>query len=239
MLRARLLYFCRLLNSRHTFLIALLSSRSAAGAVIMTWTLQLHRDLITLFNASPRLRAEINRIESLHVCGPPCSLFCQHKLFSIVTTMPKYFDKCVHELSFVSSSLDSVALCYFDIPSAFKCEACSLSFACSRALHMHCMKLHAIRSIFRYYADADGVCPICSSDFLTRLRLISHLSDPRRTKCSVHLHLVTKLTEARVEELDQHDRYLKQASKKQGHSHVLAVGQATSASGRLLGKPSL
>ena len=73
MLRARLLYFCRLLNSRHTFLIALLSSRSAAGAVIMPWTLQLRRDLILLFNAFPRLRAESNRIESpsLHVCGPP------------------------------------------------------------------------------------------------------------------------------------------------------------------------
>ena len=190
-------------------------------------------------NSSPRLRSEINRTKApaSHTCGPECSSFCHRKLHNIVSSLPDLFIQCVHELSFVGSFLDRVAIGDCDNP--FRCEVCFLSFACSRALHMHCTKVHAKRSVFKYYAECDGVCPVCKSNYLTRLRLISHLSDPRRTKCSSQLHLCPKLSDARVEELDQMDRSLKRAASKQGHSHLLAVGQATSASGRLLGKPSL
>ena len=65
---------------------------------------------------------------------------------------------------------------------------------------------------------------------------MSHLSDPRRTKCSSQLSAVARLSDARVAELDALDREAKRLAARNGHTHVLAVGQCTSASGRLLGR---
>ena len=34
-----------------------------------------------------------------------------------------------------------------------------------------------------FFADDDGVCGACGTNFRTRLRLLDHLSDARRTHC--------------------------------------------------------
>ena len=116
------------------------------------------------------------------------------------------------------------------------CGDCSVVFASSRVLRMHRTKKHNQRSDIRYYADSNGVCPVCNACFCSRLRLISHLSDPRRTRFSPQLSGIARLSEARVAELDALDRQAKRLAARDGHTHVLAVSQASSASGRSLGR---
>ena len=152
---------------------------------------------------------------------------------------PAVFSKCVHELSFSRSSLDRVA--FADAPApvlTHACEECRLSFSSSRALRMHRAKKHNLRSHFKFYADSNGICPVCHACLCSMLMLLSHLSDTRRIKCSSQLSCFPRLSQERVDELDDLDRVAKRLSARSGHSHVLAVGQATSASGRCLGRAS-
>ena len=87
----------------------------------------------------------------------------------------------------------------------------------------------------RFFADDNGVCGACGTNFRTRLRLLHHLSDARRTHCRNECNggTVTKLSNERVDELD---RVARTAAKQSGHSHVIAQLPALSSNGRVVGR---
>ena len=63
------------------------------------------------------------------------------------------------------------------------CNMCNAAFATVKALQCHQRRVHGTRVRQRYFAEADGVCPACGSSFQSRLRLLAHLCDTRRTSC--------------------------------------------------------
>ena len=82
------------------------------------------------------------------------------------------------------------------------------------------------------------VCGACGTNFRTRLRLLDHLSDSRRTHCRdvCDSGTVTKLSNERVEELDELDRVARTSARQSGHSHEIAQLPALSSNGRVVGR---
>ena len=92
----------------------------------------------------------------------------------------------------------------------------------------------------RYYADSNGVCIACGTNFHSRLRLLAHLVDKRRPKCRDQILFGNfhKNCHEKVLKLDIEDRVARRAAKQQGHTHAIAVGSATRADGSLIGRVS-
>ena len=77
----------------------------------------------------------------------------------------------------------------------------------------------------RYCAYKDGLCRACYKQFSTRIRLLDHLADRRRTVCRESLasdgHL--RLTYAEVHRLDEKDRQERNAAHRQGRTQVRSL----------------
>ena len=119
--------------------------------------------------------------------------------------------------------------------NAFVCTRCSgssHSFASQKALDQHCRRVHGIKSSIREFVDGSGICPVCETNFHTRLRVLAHLSDKRRTKCSSALQSGTfeRLPSTEVTRLDQADAQARRAARKNGHTHALAIRSAVTKS---------
>ena len=88
----------------------------------------------------------------------------------------------------------------------------------------------------RFYAGADGVCPVCGVVLHTRLRLLKHPSDRRRPRCRQQaLETVTPLAGDVVEKLDADDQAARRSAKAQGFACVPSYSQAVRADGKLTG----
>ena len=87
---------------------------------------------------------------------------------------------------------------------------------------------HGCRRAMRYYADESGVCANCGSCFNTRLRLLRHLIDTRRTKCAdaIVTSGIPRLTESRVVQFDLADREQRRRAQREGSAHLVVVGPA-------------
>ena len=109
-------------------------------------------------------------------------------------------------------------------------------FMSVKALLCHQRTKHGSRNPIRFFAD-DGVFGACGTNFRTKLRLLDHLSGARRTHCRDVCDggTVTKLSNERVEELDELDRVARTAARQSGHSHVIAQLPAFSSNGRVVG----
>jgi hypothetical protein len=85
----------------------------------------------------------------------------------------------------------------------------------------------------------SAVCLICRSSFVTRLRLIRHLSDPRppRDRCrnSILASAIPALPLEEVERLDALDKLARQEARKQGHTVPIAVGTSRTCAGKAIG----
>ena len=121
------------------------------------------------------------------------------------------------------------------------CPQCCESFPTSKAMLAHSRRVHGSRIPQRFYATGSGDCPVCNSCFLTRLRLLAHLSDSRLARQQCWTDILAnpleyeKLDESTVLHLDAKDREAKRLARHQGHSHVRAVGQARSGEGKHVG----
>ena len=76
---------------------------------------------------------------------------------------------------------------------------------------------------------------------MTRLRVIKHVSDKRRTKCSSIIlgGQVPRVENEQIQILEELDRAARREACKNGHTAVPAVGQAKNASGRCVGRVQL
>ena len=96
-------------------------------------------------------------------------------------------------------------------------------------------------SSVKAYIDGSGLCPICGSNFHSRLRVIAHVSYVRRPKCGDRLLSgeCPKLSPAALSKLEAQDKVLLKAARREGRTHVIAVGFALTLEGKRVGHVSL
>ena len=102
--------------------------------------------------------------------------------FSLITEAGDNWSTYVNRLSYVESVLDRNPG-NSDVVANYRCDQCDTCFPSIRALKSHQRRLHGIRSPMRFYAYPDGICRGCQVKFSNHVRLLCHLSDPRRPKC--------------------------------------------------------
>ena len=144
----------------------------------------------------------------------------------------------IDTLFFVDSVLDGCSEPKQLLP-AFKCPFCveDVFFHSNKALDMHQRTSHACRSELRLFAGANAVCQACQTKFSTRLRLLAHLGDTRRPKCSEWLQQHgTMLTESEVLRLDAIDKKARQVARKAGLTNVPSAAPAVNAKGFAVGR---
>ena len=96
------------------------------------------------------------------------------------------------------------------------------SFPTEKDLLSHKRAKHGIKCNARLYIDSDATCPVCLTQFGSRLRAIAHLSDQRRTQCSSQLLRLTLVHPERVASLDALDRAERREAQRDGKSHPRA-----------------
>ena len=120
---------------------------------------------------------------------------------------------------------------------AYVCE-CGEAFSSSRGLQSHQRAKHGKRNEVRFFVSGS-TCPCCGTDFVSRLRLLSHLSDTRRPKCRTFvLDHCPRLSASTVQQLDLVDRDLRRDAQQAGRSHHIATAPARRADGRIIGRVS-
>ena len=164
----------------------------------------------------------------------------------VINSTDAQWDTVVRELFWDTSCVDPVGHVDTITSSSITCTECTgttgetRQFMSVQALLCHQQTKHGFRNPMRFFADDDDddVCGACGTNFRTRLRLLDHLSDGRRTHCRDVFNggTVTKLSNERVEELDELDRVARTAARQSGHSHVIAQLPALSRNGRVVGR---
>ena len=88
--------------------------------------------------------------------------------------------------------------------------------------------------------DWNIIGPVCKTIFHTRLRLLAHLSDKRRTACQSAIldapDVYRPLSDERISELDALDRVTRSDARQRGHTHPVACRTAVTAEGKRIGR---
>ena len=147
----------------------------------------------------------------------------------------------VNQLWYLQSCLDARG--NSDNHLAFHCELCDNpkpAFSTQKALDQHKRIKHKQRTAIRCFVDDSGVCPCCKNNYVSRLRVLSHVRDPRRPKCKQYIlsGAVAEVPVELVREFDLQDKLQRRAAQRSGHSTPLAVGSARTASGKRIGYAS-
>ena len=164
-----------------------------------------------------------------------------------MTSCPKEWKALVKSsLTYAGSSYDDT-MPQFNEPAnlyGHTCDICGKggrSFPISKALAAHMRRAHGVRCMYRVFVDGSGLCPICKTYLHTRLRVIAHLSDPRRNlKCreAIHNGTVPRLPDSLVAELDALDTGFRRTAQRAGLSHPVAHKVARRQDGRKSGRPA-
>ena len=114
--------------------------------------------------------------------------------------------------------------------TSFACNICHKSFATRKAMLCHSRSQHKVRSEIVKRIGDTSMCPVCGTDFKSRLRLITHIGETRvrsvtrgascRTLFSAALNPL--VDEVELERLNDVDRQVRRAAKAKGHTHELA-----------------
>ena len=121
----------------------------------------------------------------------------------------------------------------------YPCAQCDAIFATEKVMLSHQRVKHGVRVLEKTYCDDSGVCPVCKTNFKTRLRCIRHLTDKRRQRCRMQLHVqCLQLPPEEVKRLDDLDTVRKREAYREGHSHVMAAGVAKHPDGKQVGRVS-
>ena len=125
--------------------------------------------------------------------------------------------------------------------TCLQCDGGVRSFPTQKALASHMRSAHNVKNMYRLYVDGSGKCPVCSTNLHSRLRVIAHLSDPRRNlKCrqAIHDGTVQSLPQSEVTKLDALDTLARREAQRAGRSHPIASESACKADGRKCGRPA-
>ena len=221
-LHRRLTYYCRIAKHRPTMLWALLQAHVDTRP--LPYVVQVH-DLSRFYDLSCDLRARL-----LPWQDDPTSWM------EFLIQCPEDWKTMGSECAFTNSCLDPVdpdeGQCSSADVAHFVCAMCPSrprpAFATEKALACHMRTKHGIRSPVKQYIDGSGICVVCHTDFQTRIRVISHLSDIRRPKCRNILlsgtfePLLIDVQHA----LEELDRTTRREALQAGHTHPIACGSA-------------
>ena len=112
----------------------------------------------------------------------------QVQWWSFMWHNPEGWKQCVAKLFFYDSCLDQVAaLKPPDVAVTFLCTECLKGFVTEQALKQHRRIKHGVKLHIASFIDGSGICPACQTNLVTRQRVLKHVSDKRRTKCSNRL----------------------------------------------------
>ena len=124
------------------------------------------------------------------------------------------------------------------------CDVCigasRASFPTAQGLAQHMRIKHKKRSDIHNFVNDSGVCPNCATNYVSRIRVIAHLSDTRPSRCRcrnaiLNGDIVPELDPELVAKLNSRDREIKKQALRAGHTHALAAVSARTASGRRIG----
>ena len=228
LVRRRLCYLGRVLRTGHGALLAMLSIVVKDDR--LPWVKLIVRDMRLLYDNVADVRRRLPA-----PCADPFAWA------GFVKDQPVLWHDIVMQLYFIESSLDSVPS--GSAPMAMVCqhvcETCPNrpAFASAKALHQHCRKMHGYRDPTAKYINGSGVCPACKTNFKTRLRVLAHVSDVRRPKCRdvILSGAFPEMSCADLSKLALADREARKQARRDGHTHPLAVGSATTARGKRIG----
>ncbi|CAE8655748.1 unnamed protein product [Polarella glacialis] len=101
-----------------------------------------------------------------------------------------------------------------------RCSLCSPggpAFQTTNALQQHLRRKHGIRNELRQYVDGSGRCPVCKTQFSSRVHALEHLRETRRqNRCrtAVSGGQVKRLSKSTVDALDAHDRKCRREARQ-------------------------
>ena len=228
LLRRRLAFLGRIVITSHKTVVAVLAMR--ARNCLLPWVEQINADMLEMWKLWPDGRK--------HLPHP-----AEHAMewWHFMLNNAERWKRLVAEVFFVHSILDERAEASMADP-LFACTLCEGSnFSSNQALLQHMRTKHDQKLRVSAYIDGSGRCPTCLTFFNTRLRVLKHLSDSRRTKCTTNIlngsHPL--LDRAERDRLDEADRVQKRLARRNGHTSVPAVGPAQRANGKRVGRVQL
>ena len=231
LMRSRLRYLARLFSSSPKSLLGLLASRPRGQ--MLTWSKLILSDLMVL-------RQRVSLCSRLPDPEEDASAWVE-----FIRRGPVAWSLAVKTLHFIESACDKHAMpdLQCQLVCHFRCDACDCAFPTEKAKKAHQRTKHKVLVPQRHYADENGVCPVCSTGFNTRLRLLAHLCDSRRPKCWDRICAqptnFERLSDERTLELDAADRVSRREARRAGYSHPIAIGPARTEAGKLIGHVKL
>ena len=111
------------------------------------------------------------------------------------------------------------------VSSSFKCSVCLYSTSTKQQLQLHMFKAHAcIHPLQMYITPHEWICPICMTQFHTRVRLLEHLRYKGKFRsCGDNICLIRDSFPCKLaHEYVQHDREQTRALTKSGFRRAKA-----------------
>ena len=196
----------------------------------MPWTMLLLEDLSILRSALPRVFGSL----------PPPAVDAG-PYWEIASKFPQEWCQIVNE--YFTSQDDPGRLkrpaCVDSHQSALRCSKCRRGpFSSAKALAQHELVAHGKRTPVSAFVGAWKRCPVCHTEFASRLHLVNHLADKRvrskvrQTNCGiVFLSADPPMVEASlVSTLMASDKLERQQARKVGHTRPI-VGAAAKKGG--------
>jgi hypothetical protein len=231
-LQKRLVYYSRIAMHRPTMLWALLQARVESRP--LPYIEQVHTDLSRFYDLSRDLRARLPPLQD-----DPASWM------DFLVQNSEGWKAMAYECAFIDSCLDSVDSGEREDSCTnvhrFVCSICLAqprpAFSTEKALSCHMRSKHGMRSPVKQYIDGTGICPVCGTNFLTRIRVIAHLSDVRRPKCRNVLLSGSRapLPPSVQQALEELDRTTRREALQAGHTHPIAYRSARTKDGKRIG----
>ena len=95
------------------------------------------------------------------------------------------------------------------------CGTCAACFGSHKRLALHRMKAHGIRAFERDYV-VGTVCPFCSADFHSRLRVLKHLKQSGVCGAMLYSDMATKCDPHLVQQADAADAAIRKRARQLG-----------------------
>ena len=243
--KRRLKYLGRLLRAGIPALTAMLSVRGQAGKP--TWVDTITSDLCVLQAALPNIFE--------HMSSPRND---PNSWFRLVRDFPKEWNAIVDQYNEVRDDLQvsidnagpfgkvTTSVGESKVSSAcmmYVCPKCvGVAFEDSKKLGMHMRVKHSMRSSFVSFVPDTSLCPICKTDFQSRLRLLTHLGEKRvRSKArgiSCQKAFMNSnpapVDTCLLEELNARDAAARKVARQAGRTHELAFVSARRTTSHIL-----
>ena len=227
--RNRLSYLASVLRAPAVHLRALIATRTPEGGY-QPWTKCVRQDLCEVWRMSPFKLAELGHpLESpdrwhYFIAARPAAWKLLVKAWARQTAVQSQVGGETKRRRMQGPDKEGG-----DKANPFACDSCHCRFASERALQMHFRVAHGARCSAKWFADSNGMCPICFKIFPTRLRLVAHLTEKRhrgdRVPCGSRLGSARPLGAERVAQLDAVDTAARTKARKAGKTQPTVGGR--------------